>query len=65
MESKDIRFDEIRVVVTDTEGNVFWREWRETADRIDAIRWTIESGDLPYALSGKIKNIEIIHGEKK
>ena len=56
----DIRFDEIRVLVKDDQGNEFSRDWRATADRRDAIRWTIESGDLPYTLTGTIVSVTIL-----
>jgi hypothetical protein len=59
-----IRSDEIRVEVKDHVGNTFTRDWKATADRLDAIRWTIGSGDLPHTLSGAIVSIIIIPGEE-
>jgi hypothetical protein len=60
-----VRSDEIRVLVTDAQGNRFHRDWKATADRRDALRWTLESGDLPYYVEvAKIENIRIISGEE-
>lgn len=61
----DIRFDEVRVVVTDGEGKMFSRDWKATADPVDAIKWTIESRDLPYIINrDTICSVQIISGEE-
>lgn len=60
---KEIRWDEIRVVITDSNGDAFCQDWKATADRRDAIRWTIEHGDLPYYLRGQIVCIRILTAE--
>jgi hypothetical protein len=57
-----IRHDEIRVVIRDDKGNVFHKDWKATADHKDAIHWTIQHGDLPHRLAGKIKTIEVMSG---
>lgn len=38
------------VTVRDSNGNRFIKEWKSTANKIDAIRWTLENNDLPYYL---------------
>lgn len=40
--------DEITVTIKDSKGKTFSRDWKSTADKRDAIRWTLESGDVPY-----------------
>lgn len=40
--------DEITVTIKDSEGKTFSRDWRITADKRDAIRWTMGSADLPF-----------------
>lgn len=40
--------DEITVTITDSKGKTFSRDWKNTDDKRNAIRWTLESGDLPY-----------------
>lgn len=42
--------DEITVTIKDSNGNTFSRDWKNTSDKRDAIRWTLESGDLPHYL---------------
>lgn len=42
--------DEITVTVVDSKGKTFSRAWKDTDDKRYAIRWTLESGDLPYYL---------------
>lgn len=46
--NSELRADEIRVTVKDAQGKTYTRDWKSTANRIDAIRWTIESPDVPY-----------------
>lgn len=40
--------DEITVTFKDSEGKIFSRDWKNTNDKRNAIRWTLESRDLPY-----------------
>lgn len=40
--------DEITVTIKDSKGKTFSRDWKNTDDKRNAIRWTLESGDLPY-----------------
>ena len=40
--------DEIIVMIKDSKGKEFSRDWKNTSDKRNAIRWTLESGDLPY-----------------
>jgi hypothetical protein len=42
--------DEITVTIKDSNGNTFSRDWKNTDDKRDAIRWTLLNGDLPYIL---------------
>lgn len=42
--------DEVTVTIKDSKGEIFSRDWKNTDDKRDAIRWTLESGDLPYYL---------------
>lgn len=42
--------DEITVTIKDSKGKTFSRDWKNTNDKRNAIRWTLESGDLPYYL---------------
>jgi hypothetical protein len=52
--------DEITVTIKDSEGNTFSRDWKNTNDKRNAIRWTLESGDLPYSLDiGKLIEITV------
>lgn len=44
------RPDEITVTIKDFNGKTFSRSWKNTDDKRNAIRWTLESGDLPYYL---------------
>jgi hypothetical protein len=51
---------ELVVLVHDSNSKQFRREWSETANRLDAIRWTIEDDDLPYYVSVEnICNIQV------
>lgn len=43
--------DEITVTFKDSKGKTFIRDWKNTSDKRDAIRWTLESGDLPYYIN--------------
>lgn len=56
--------ENIRVLVTDDKGNTFHLDWKKSAKRGDAIRWTIESEDLFYYLTGEIVKVEIITKEE-
>ncbi len=57
--------DEVTVVIKDSDGNIFSRDWKNTSDKRDAIRWTLESGDLPYYLDiANITEIKIMPEEK-
>jgi hypothetical protein len=40
--------DEITVTIKDSKGKTFSRDWKNTSDKRNAIRWTLEHGDLPY-----------------
>jgi hypothetical protein len=40
--------DEVTVTIKDSNGKTFSRDWKSTDDKRDAIRWTLESGDVPY-----------------
>lgn len=40
--------DEITVTIKDSEGKTFSRDWKSTSDKRDAVRWTLEYGDVPY-----------------
>lgn len=42
--------DEITVTIKDSKGKTFSRDWKNTSDKRNAIRWTLESGDLPYCI---------------
>lgn len=54
-----------RVTVSDTAGNTFSRDWKITAKNIDAIRWTIESQDLPhYVNEMAIENVVISYEQE-
>jgi hypothetical protein len=44
----DKREDEITVTIKDSTGKSFSRDWKNTSDKRNAIRWTLEHGDLPY-----------------
>lgn len=44
------RPDEITVTIKDFNGKTFSRSWKNTDDKRNAIRWTLESGDIPYYL---------------
>jgi hypothetical protein len=55
--------DEITVIFKDSKGNTFTREWKSTSDKRDAIRWTLESGDLPHYIDiSAIVEMEIKEG---
>jgi len=41
---------EVTVTIKDSKGKVFQRDWMNTDDKRNAIKWTLESGDLPYYL---------------
>lgn len=51
--------DEITVIVRDSKNNAFSQNWKGSADRKDAIRWTLENPDLPYYLTGDVCSVEI------
>jgi hypothetical protein len=38
----------IFVTIKDSNGNRFIKEWKITANKIDAVRWTLENSDLPH-----------------
>lgn len=51
---------EIEVRIQDEDGNSYSRGYAGTADKRDAIRWTLESGDLPYAIDlTRIKQVTV------
>lgn len=60
--NKEIRADEVRVVIRDSEGNTYRKDWKADAKRVDIIRWTTESEDLAYYLPGTIESIVIVSG---
>jgi len=43
--------DEITVTIKDSENKTFSRNWKNTNDKRDAVRWTLEHGDLPYYIN--------------
>lgn len=43
--------DEITVTIKDSKGKTFSRDWKNTSDKRDALRWTLEHGDLPYYIN--------------
>lgn len=59
-----IRHDEIRVLITDAQGNTYHKDWKATAKIGSCIRWTLESEDSAYYLTADIRHIEIIPGEE-
>jgi hypothetical protein len=60
-----MRNDEIRVIIMDFNGKTFSKDWKNTSDKRNAIRWTLEHGDLPYYLDvAEIINIEVIGNTK-
>lgn len=38
----------ITATIRDSDGKTFSRDWMNTANRLDVIRWTTEHGDAPY-----------------
>lgn len=40
----------MKITVIDSDGNTFSREWKDSASKVDAIRWTIQSGDIEHSL---------------
>jgi hypothetical protein len=59
-----IRKDEIRITFKDSQGNTFTKDWKNTSDKRNAIRWTLESGDLPYCIDiSKIVEMTIKEGK--
>lgn len=42
------KLNEIKVTIKDSKGNTFSKSWKNTDDKRNAIRWTLESGDVPY-----------------
>lgn len=43
--------NEITVTVKDSKGKTYSRSWKNTANKIDAIKWTITSEDVPHYLN--------------
>lgn len=41
----------LTVTIFDSKKGRFSRSWKSTANKLDAIRWTIESEDVPYYLN--------------
>ena len=55
---------EIKVTIKDVKGNTFSKGWKDTPDKRDAIRWTLESGDVPYYLDvAAIVEIKVTKGD--
>jgi hypothetical protein len=55
---------EFTVTIKDSDGKTFTRGWKNTANKLDAIRWTVESVDVPYYLDvNKIVEVIIGRGE--
>lgn len=55
-----INLDEITITITDENGNTFSRDWKDTEDNRDAIRWTLQSEDLKYKVDiSKIVDISV------
>jgi hypothetical protein len=40
--------NELIVTIKDSLGGEYTRRWKESANKLDAIRWTMESPDVPY-----------------
>lgn len=56
--------DEITVTIIDSEGKTFSREWKNTSDKRNALKWTLEHGDLPYYVDiAKIIKITVSDNE--
>lgn len=52
--------DEITVTIKDSNGKTFSRDWKNTDDKRNAIRWTLENPDLPYYINiAEIKEINV------
>lgn len=52
---------EIEVRIQDEDGHSYSRGYAGTADKRDAIRWTLEFGDLPNALDiTRITQVNVI-----
>lgn len=53
--------NEIVVIITDTNGHQFKKQWSGTADKLDAIKWTLGyEEDFKYNLNvNEIIKIEI------
>lgn len=50
----------VKITIWDNKGNNFSRDYKDTNDKRDAIRWTLESGDVPHYLNiGDISRITV------
>jgi hypothetical protein len=50
----------VKTTIVDSDGNTFSREWKSTVNRLDAIRWTVESQDVPfYVYVDKIAEVKV------
>ena len=60
-----MRDDEIEILIVDASGKTFHLVWKNTNDRTNAIKWTLESGDLPHYVDvAKIIQINVIGGKE-
>ena len=50
----------LTVTILDLNGDKFSRSWKSSANKLDAIRWTIQSEDVPYYVDiDKITDIKV------
>ena len=50
----------LTVTILDSQGDKFSRSWKSSANKLDAIRWTILSEDVPYYVDiDKITDIKV------
>lgn len=54
----------ISIVVSNRHGNMFRKQYLEKADVRDAIRWTLQSEDLPHYVPGQITKVEVFGPEE-
>lgn len=55
-----IIMDYMTITIIDSDGKTFSRKWKATANKLDAIRWTVESLDVPHYVDvNKIVEIKI------
>ena len=50
----------LTVTILDSKGDSFSRSWKSSANKLDAIRWTVQSEDVPYYVDiDKITDIKV------